>query len=115
MNRPESEMENNAMIRIEPKLHDLGEASSSDACCRHNPRAQRERRAHRVVRRRCARWRTLCLVELLAASRDRNERAKREWTQGSFAAVPGETEFIALPERCGVEAFARWPGAQYAA
>lgn len=35
----------------------------------------------------------------VAASRDRIERAKREWTQRSFAAVPGETEFIPLPER----------------
>jgi redox-sensitive bicupin YhaK (pirin superfamily) len=35
----------------------------------------------------------------VASSPDRIERAKREWREGKFARVPGETEFIPLPER----------------
>jgi redox-sensitive bicupin YhaK (pirin superfamily) len=35
----------------------------------------------------------------VSASRDRIEQAKRDWQDGRFAAVPGETEFIPLPER----------------
>jgi redox-sensitive bicupin YhaK (pirin superfamily) len=35
----------------------------------------------------------------VASSRERIERAKQEWSEGRFAKVPGETEFIPLPER----------------
>jgi redox-sensitive bicupin YhaK (pirin superfamily) len=34
----------------------------------------------------------------VASSRDRIERAKRDWAGGAFAQVPGETEFIPLPQ-----------------
>jgi redox-sensitive bicupin YhaK (pirin superfamily) len=34
----------------------------------------------------------------VSSSRERIERAKRDWTGGGFAPVPGETEFIPLPE-----------------
>jgi redox-sensitive bicupin YhaK (pirin superfamily) len=34
----------------------------------------------------------------VSSSRDRIERAKRDWKEGRFAPVPGETEFIPLPE-----------------
>jgi redox-sensitive bicupin YhaK (pirin superfamily) len=35
----------------------------------------------------------------VSSSRERMERAKDDWREGRFAAVPGETEFIPLPER----------------
>lgn len=35
----------------------------------------------------------------VAATRERIEQAKRDWKEGRFAQVPGETEFIPLPER----------------
>ena len=35
----------------------------------------------------------------VATSRDRIEQAKADWRDGRFAQVPGETEFIPLPER----------------
>ncbi|MGH8705663.1 MAG: pirin family protein [Burkholderiales bacterium] len=34
-----------------------------------------------------------------SSSRERIERAKRDWKEGRFAKVPGETEFIPLPEK----------------
>ena len=34
----------------------------------------------------------------VSTSRERIERAKRDWTEGRFPEVPGETEFIPLPE-----------------
>jgi len=34
----------------------------------------------------------------VSSSRERIERAKRDWASGAFAAVPGETEFIPLPD-----------------
>ena len=34
----------------------------------------------------------------VSSSRERIEQAKRDWKEGRFAQVPGETEFIALPE-----------------
>ena len=34
----------------------------------------------------------------VSSSADRMERAKRDWREGRFPAVPGETEFIPLPE-----------------
>ena len=34
----------------------------------------------------------------VASSQERIERAKRDWAEGKFPAVPGETEFIPLPE-----------------
>ncbi len=34
----------------------------------------------------------------VSSSKDRIEQAKRDWRQGRFAQVPGETEFIPLPE-----------------
>ena len=34
----------------------------------------------------------------VSSSRERIERAKRDWAGGAFASVPGETEFIPLPE-----------------
>lgn len=34
----------------------------------------------------------------VSSSRERIERAKRDWAGGGFAPVPGETEFIPLPE-----------------
>jgi hypothetical protein len=33
----------------------------------------------------------------VSSSRERIERAKRDWKSGAFASVPGETEFIPLP------------------
>ena len=33
----------------------------------------------------------------VASTPERIERAKRDWAEGKFAPVPGETEFIALP------------------
>lgn len=35
----------------------------------------------------------------VAASRERIEQAKQDWASGRFAQVPGETEFIPLPDR----------------
>jgi hypothetical protein len=35
----------------------------------------------------------------VSSSPERIERAKRDWAEGRFAPVPGETEFIPLPER----------------
>lgn len=35
----------------------------------------------------------------VASSRERIEQAKSDWREGRFAPVPGETEFIPLPER----------------
>ena len=35
----------------------------------------------------------------VSSSPERIEQAKRQWTQGAFPQVPGETEFIPLPER----------------
>jgi redox-sensitive bicupin YhaK (pirin superfamily) len=35
----------------------------------------------------------------VASSRERIEQAKRDWAEERFAKVPGETEFIPLPER----------------
>jgi redox-sensitive bicupin YhaK (pirin superfamily) len=35
----------------------------------------------------------------VASSRERIEQAKRDWAEGRFAKVPGEAEFIPLPER----------------
>jgi len=35
----------------------------------------------------------------VSSSRDRIERAKRDWVDGKFGSVIGETEFIPLPER----------------
>jgi redox-sensitive bicupin YhaK (pirin superfamily) len=34
----------------------------------------------------------------VASSKERIEQAKEDWKQGRFAAVPGETEFIPLPD-----------------
>ena len=34
----------------------------------------------------------------VSSSKDRIEQAKRDWTEDRFAKVPGETEFIPLPE-----------------
>ena len=34
----------------------------------------------------------------VASSKDRIEQAKADWRAGRFAKVPGETEFIPLPE-----------------
>ncbi|MCC0004348.1 MAG: hypothetical protein H6872_04120 [Methylobacteriaceae bacterium] len=34
----------------------------------------------------------------VSASRERIEQAKADWAAGRFAPVPGETEFIPLPE-----------------
>ena len=35
----------------------------------------------------------------VSSSPERIERAKRDWAEGRFAPVPGETEFTPLPER----------------
>jgi redox-sensitive bicupin YhaK (pirin superfamily) len=35
----------------------------------------------------------------VSSSRERIERAKREWVEGKFGTVTGETEFIPLPDR----------------
>ena len=35
----------------------------------------------------------------VSSRQDRIEQAKAEWKAGRFDAVPGETEFIPLPER----------------
>jgi redox-sensitive bicupin YhaK (pirin superfamily) len=35
----------------------------------------------------------------VSSSRERIEQAKRQWAYGAFPPVPGETEFIPLPER----------------
>ena len=35
----------------------------------------------------------------VSSSKERIEQAKRDWADGRFDAVPGETEFIPLPER----------------
>ena len=35
----------------------------------------------------------------VSSSPERIERAKRDWAEGRFAPVPGETEFIPLPEK----------------
>jgi hypothetical protein len=34
---------------------------------------------------------------LVSSSKERIEQAKKQWAEGGFAAVPGETEFIPLP------------------
>ena len=34
----------------------------------------------------------------VASSPERIERAKRDWVEGKFAKVPGETEYIPLPQ-----------------
>ena len=35
----------------------------------------------------------------VASTRERIERAKDDWRERRYAGVPGETEFIPLPER----------------
>jgi redox-sensitive bicupin YhaK (pirin superfamily) len=35
----------------------------------------------------------------VASGRERIEQAKADWAAGRFSMVPGETEFIPLPER----------------
>jgi len=35
----------------------------------------------------------------VASSKERIEQAKRDWAEGRFGRIPGETEFIPLPER----------------
>ena len=35
----------------------------------------------------------------LAASKERIEKAKADWKEGRFAKVPGDSEFIPLPDR----------------
>ena len=35
----------------------------------------------------------------VSSSKERIEQAKQDWLQGRFGAVPGETEFIPLPEK----------------
>jgi redox-sensitive bicupin YhaK (pirin superfamily) len=35
----------------------------------------------------------------VSSSKERIEQAKRDWRDGNFGAIPGETEFIPLPER----------------
>jgi redox-sensitive bicupin YhaK (pirin superfamily) len=35
---------------------------------------------------------------LVSSSRERIERAKLDWAQGRFDKIPGESEFIPLPE-----------------
>jgi len=35
----------------------------------------------------------------VSSSKDRIEQAKRDWTEGRFGAIPGETESIPLPDR----------------
>jgi redox-sensitive bicupin YhaK (pirin superfamily) len=35
---------------------------------------------------------------LVASQKDRIEEAKRDWREGRFPSVPGDTEFIPLPE-----------------
>jgi len=35
----------------------------------------------------------------VASSTERLERAKQDWAEGRFPKVPGETEFIPLPDR----------------
>jgi redox-sensitive bicupin YhaK (pirin superfamily) len=35
----------------------------------------------------------------VSSRKERIEEAKRAWKQGGFESVPGETEFIPLPER----------------
>lgn len=37
----------------------------------------------------------------VSSSKDRIERAKEDWLQGRFAAVPGETDFVPLPQAGG--------------
>ena len=34
----------------------------------------------------------------VSTSSDRIEQAKQDWSNGRFAGVPGETEFISLPD-----------------
>ena len=36
---------------------------------------------------------------LVSSSKDRIEQAKRDWKEGRFDMVPGETDFIPLPDR----------------
>jgi hypothetical protein len=33
----------------------------------------------------------------VSTSRERMERAKKDWREGRFGKIPGETEFIPLP------------------
>ena len=35
----------------------------------------------------------------VSSSRERLEQAKRDWRDGKFDEVPGETDFIPLPEK----------------
>jgi len=35
----------------------------------------------------------------VSSSKDRIEQAKQDWAEGRFGAIPGETEFIPLPDR----------------
>jgi redox-sensitive bicupin YhaK (pirin superfamily) len=34
----------------------------------------------------------------VSSSKERIEQAKQDWLEGRFGAIPGETEFIPLPE-----------------
>jgi hypothetical protein len=34
----------------------------------------------------------------VSSSKERIEQAKQDWQDGRFGAIPGETEFIPLPE-----------------
>ena len=35
----------------------------------------------------------------VSSSKERIEQAKQDWLDGNFGQIPGETEFIPLPER----------------
>jgi hypothetical protein len=35
----------------------------------------------------------------VSSSKERIDRAKRDWVEGRFGKVPGDDEFIPLPER----------------
>ncbi len=57
------------------------------------------RRDGNAARRRKARWRALIEWNFVASSREKIERAKTAWMNQQMGKVPGETEWIPLPER----------------
>jgi hypothetical protein len=79
-----------------------GECNELDARTGTDTRRQTVLRCARgapdVSRRRGIGGLPLYLVEFRVLAQERIEQAKEDWKTGKFAPVPGETEFIPLPE-----------------
>ena len=89
---------------MSPKGWSGAAGSGSRHCawsCLHRAQCQyssRITRARYAPGRRSNGWRATHLVELRVQLEGEDVQAKRDWKEGRFPKVPGETEFIPLPE-----------------